>query len=99
MTNWAKERQLLKREVSQRMYGIPTFYAARSAVMLPFQAAQCLLFVAIMYFFAGFQANVAKFFTFFLTLLLFQVRRASPGCGRSGLLLLHLSTPPSLTPH
>jgi hypothetical protein len=37
------------------------------------QALQCLLFVAVSYFFAGFQRDAGKFFLFFVVLLMFQV--------------------------
>lgn len=46
--NWDKERQLLKRETHQRLYSIFTAYTARTLVLLPFQAVQCVLFVLIM---------------------------------------------------
>ncbi len=37
VTNWASERLLLRRELSQRLYSVNSYYAARYAVLLPFQ--------------------------------------------------------------
>ncbi|GIL85953.1 hypothetical protein Vretimale_9015 [Volvox reticuliferus] len=73
VTNWASERLLLKRELGQRLYGITAYYLARYSVLVPFQMAQCLLFLAVMYFFAGFQASVTGFFTFFAVFSMFQI--------------------------
>ncbi|GFR41627.1 hypothetical protein Agub_g2354, partial [Astrephomene gubernaculifera] len=73
ITNWAAERLLLKRELGQRLYGMTAYYLARYSVLLPFEIAQCLLFLAIMYFFAGFQASASGFFTFFAVLSMFQI--------------------------
>ncbi|GIL61808.1 hypothetical protein Vafri_18548 [Volvox africanus] len=73
VTNWASERLLLKRELGQRLYGITAYYLARYSVIVPFQMAQCLLFLAVMYFFAGFQASATGFFTFFAVFSMFQI--------------------------
>lgn len=74
VTAWDRERHILKRELKQGQYSVFAYYLARNAVLLPFEAAQCLLFTAIMYFMVGFQADAAKFFTFFIVLSMFQVR-------------------------
>lgn len=57
MTNWASERLLLKRELGQRLYGVNAYYLARYSVLLPFEVLQCLLFVAVFYFFTGFHVS------------------------------------------
>ncbi|GLC42363.1 hypothetical protein PLESTM_001325100 [Pleodorina starrii] len=79
VTNWGSERLLLKRELGQRLYGITSYYLARYSVLIPFQLAQCLLFLAVMYFFAGFQASAGGFFTFFAIFSMFQI--VSEGIG------------------
>ena len=43
-----QDRQLLKRELSQRQYNVVTAYLARTTVMVPFQALQCMLFCLVM---------------------------------------------------
>ncbi|KAG2423172.1 hypothetical protein HXX76_010940 [Chlamydomonas incerta] len=73
VTNWAAERLLLKRELDQRLYGINTYYLARYAVLLPFEMAQCALFLCVMYFFVGFYPSAANFFIFFAVLSMFQI--------------------------
>ncbi|KAL6761569.1 P-loop containing nucleoside triphosphate hydrolase protein [Haematococcus lacustris] len=79
VAGWDTARQLLKRELSQRQYNVFTYYVARTIVVLPFQAAQCMLFTGVLYFFAGFQHDAAKFFIFYITLTLFQL--VSEGLG------------------
>ncbi|KAG2452090.1 hypothetical protein HYH02_003126 [Chlamydomonas schloesseri] len=73
VTSWAAERLLLKRELDQRLYGINTYYLARYAVLLPFEMAQCALFLCVMYFFVGFYPSAANFFIFFAVLSMFQI--------------------------
>ncbi|GLI71094.1 hypothetical protein VaNZ11_016163 [Volvox africanus] len=73
VTNWNLERLLLKRELGQRLYGITAYYLSRYSVLVPFEMAQCLLFLAVMYFFAGFQASATGFFTFFAVFSMFQI--------------------------
>uniref|UniRef100_A0A7S0WUF3 ABC transporter domain-containing protein n=1 Tax=Chlamydomonas leiostraca TaxID=1034604 RepID=A0A7S0WUF3_9CHLO len=73
VTAWDKDRVLLQRELSQRQYSLSAYYVARTACIIPLQAAQCLLFVAVSYFFAGFQRDAGKFFLFFAVLLMFQL--------------------------
>eukprot|EP00198_Chlamydomonas_reinhardtii_P002835 XP_001692171.1 predicted protein [Chlamydomonas reinhardtii] len=73
VTNWTSERLLLKRELDQRLYGINTYYLARYAVLLPFEMAQCALFLCVMYFFVGFYPSASNFFIFFAVLSMFQI--------------------------
>ncbi|PNH03162.1 ATP-binding cassette sub-family G member 1 [Tetrabaena socialis] len=79
VTNWSSERLLLKRELGQKLYGMTTFYLARYSVVIPFQIAQSLLFVSVVYFFVGFQASAGGFFTFFIVFAMFQI--VSEGVG------------------
>lgn len=72
VTAWDRERHILKRELKQGQYNVFAYYLARNAVLIPFEAVQCLLFTAIMYFMAGFQADAEKFFIFFIVLAMFQ---------------------------
>lgn len=48
VTNWDKDRLLLRRELQQKQYGITSYYLARYMVTLPFVMIQCLVFVGIM---------------------------------------------------
>ncbi|KAG2499529.1 hypothetical protein HYH03_002475 [Edaphochlamys debaryana] len=73
ITNWGAERVLLKREVDQGLYPLFAYYVARYSVIVPFELLQCLLFLAIMYFFAGFYPAAVNFFTFMAVFGMFQV--------------------------
>lgn len=73
VTAWDKERLLLKRELGQKLYSVSAYYVARYAVLVPFEVAQCLLFVSILYFFVGFHASPENFFVFFAILSMFQI--------------------------
>jgi len=79
VTSWDKERLLLKRELQQRQYNVTSFYIARQLVTVPFECLQTVVFVAVMYFFVGFQAEASKFFLFILILIMFQL--VSEGLG------------------
>lgn len=79
VTNWEKERHLLKRELGQGLYTVSSFYVARTVALVPFEVLQCAMFTGVMYFFAGFQTDPAKFFMFLAFLLTFQLISESVG--------------------
>lgn len=73
IATWDQQRHLLRRELKQQQYSIFAYYLSRNAVLIPFQLMQCALFTCVVYFFVGFQTDVAKFFTFFAVLSMFQI--------------------------
>lgn len=76
---WHNERPMLHKELKQRQFSITAYYLARTAVTVPMELVQCLVFVSIMYFFVGFQADAGKFFIFFVVLSIFQCIAESIG--------------------
>ncbi|GAX76975.1 hypothetical protein CEUSTIGMA_g4422.t1 [Chlamydomonas eustigma] len=78
-TSWHVEKGLIRKELQQRQYSVLALCFSRSVVTLPFQLLQCLLFVAVMYFLAGFQADASKFFIFWVAMSLFQILSDSVG--------------------
>lgn len=71
--NFIAERPLVSKELEQRQYSIIAMYLARALVLIPIQLAQCLVFVSIMYFFAGLRPGAEPFFLFYFTLSIFQL--------------------------
>lgn len=53
-TVWDRERILLRREASQSLYSVTSWFAAKSAVVIPMQIAQTLLFGLIAFFMVGY---------------------------------------------
>jgi len=72
-TSWGRDRPLMRKELQQRQYSITSLYLSRTLTLLPVEAVQCAAFVAIMYFFCGFQPTAAKFFVFYAVLFVFQL--------------------------
>lgn len=60
------ERDVLRRELSNRMYDLSSFYIAKSLTSLPFQLIFATIFNLGVYFSVGYQASAEKFFGFYL---------------------------------
>eukprot|EP00884_Botryococcus_braunii_P006929 jgi/Botrbrau1/16237/Bobra.0066s0023.1 len=68
-----QERDLLRRELSNRLYNFSAYFLAKSITSLPFQLLFTTVFTLIVYFMVGFQVVAAKFWIFFITLFLLNL--------------------------
>eukprot|EP00884_Botryococcus_braunii_P006931 jgi/Botrbrau1/16239/Bobra.0066s0024.1 len=66
---FSHQRDLLRRELSNRLYNFSAYFIAKSITSLPFQLLFTTVFTFIVYFMVGYQVVAAKFWIFFITLL------------------------------
>ena len=67
---FARDRNLLRREMGARLYTYFAFFSAKSLTMLPSQLLYALSFSLLTYFMIGYQAVAAKFGIYYITLVL-----------------------------
>ena len=79
------EKDVLRRELSNGMYKFSSFYIAKSLTSLPFQLLFASVFTVGVYFSVGYQLAVAKFFGFFLIMVLIMLISETMGTAAGAL--------------
>jgi hypothetical protein len=79
VTQWDRERLLLRRETASSMYTIPAWFAAKTATVTPVQIVQTVAFCLVMYFMVGYYAGAAQFFLMMAVFCMFQLTSESVG--------------------
>lgn len=59
---WDKERLLMRRELAGQQYNPSAYFLGKTAVTLPFELVQGVMYVLISYFMVGFQLDAGKLF-------------------------------------
>ena len=76
---WDKDRVVLRRESGQAMYSVLSWFTARSAVNIPVQCVQALLYCVIAYFMVGYTITWTNCLVFYAGYALFQITSESIG--------------------
>lgn len=79
VTVWDRERVLLRREAGQAMYSVSAWFAARTAITVPMQIAQTLLFGFVAFFMVGYAITFSNLMIYLASYALFQVTSESIG--------------------
>lgn len=79
VTIWDRERVLLRREAGQAMYSVSAWFAARTAITVPMQVAQTLLFGLVAFFMVGYAITFSNLMIYLASYALFQVTSESIG--------------------
>lgn len=79
VTQWERERVLLRRETQGGMYTIRSWFLAKTATVTPVQAAQTAFFVVVSYFMVGYVADAPEFFLMLAVFVMFQLTSESIG--------------------
>jgi ABC-type multidrug transport system permease subunit len=79
VTVWDRERILLRREASQAMYSVTSWFAARTIVTVPTQIIQTLLFGLVAFFMVGYAITLSNIMVYLCAYALFQITSESIG--------------------
>ena len=79
VTLWDRDRVLLRREVGQAMYSMSSWFAARTAVIIPIQILQTLMFGLIAFFMVGYAITFSNIMIYLASYALFQVTSETIG--------------------
>ena len=79
VTVWDRERVLLRREAGQSLYSLGSWFAARTAVTVPMQIAQTLLFGLVAFFMVGYSITASNLMIYLAAYALFQITSESIG--------------------
>lgn len=79
VTIWDRERVLLRRETSQAMYSVHSWFAARTIVTWPILTAQTLIFCFISFYMMGFVNTATNLFIYLGAFVMFELTSESIG--------------------
>ncbi|GAB4821715.1 hypothetical protein N2152v2_008761 [Parachlorella kessleri] len=79
VTQWDKERVLLRREAGSGMYSLRAWFCAKTLTVTPIQVAQTAAFCVVCYFMVGYVVAAKEFFVYLAVYVMFQLTSETVG--------------------